>query len=77
MVEHPIARYRRLKGWRQADLAEHMGVSLNSVQRWEKGAKPRPKHFAALAAALDISTVQLDAALREESNRVRGELTAA
>ena len=76
MAVHPIARYRRLKGWTQADLAEHLGVSLNTVQRWEKGRVPRPGHFAALASALGINTLQLDAALQEWGSK-RGELIAA
>lgn len=73
---HPIAKFRRLKGWTQGDLAGQLGVSLNTVQRWEKGAQPRPRHFAALAEALGINTLQLQTALDEWSG-TRGELVAA
>ena len=32
---------RRVKGWSQEDLAREVGVSLSTVQRWEKqGDKP-------------------------------------
>jgi len=38
-VEHLIAKVkelRRRKGWAQEDLAREIGVSLSTVQRWEK-----------------------------------------
>ena len=56
---HPIAQYRAARGFTQAALADHLGVSLNSVQRWEAGAKPRPTHLAKLAAALGIDALGL------------------
>lgn len=36
-----IRELRRKKGWTQEDMAREIGVSLSTVQRWEKrGGKP-------------------------------------
>jgi len=36
-----VKELRRKNGWAQEDLAREIGVSLSTVQRWEKqGAKP-------------------------------------
>ena len=36
-----VKRLRRKKGWTQEDLAREIGVSLSTVQRWEKkGGNP-------------------------------------
>ncbi|GAH72124.1 unnamed protein product [marine sediment metagenome] len=36
-----VKELRAKKGWAQEDLARKIGVSLSTVQRWEKqGAKP-------------------------------------
>ena len=36
-----VKELRIKKGWAQEDLAQNVGVSLSTVQRWEKqGAKP-------------------------------------
>ena len=32
-----IKTYRNSKGWSQEQLARQVGVSLNTVQRWESG----------------------------------------
>ncbi len=40
-LDQKIKRLRRKKGWTQEDLAREMGVSLSTVQRWEKkGGNP-------------------------------------
>ena len=41
-----IRQYRVLKGWTQEQLARNIGVSLNTVQRWESG-KTHPSPLAA------------------------------
>jgi transcriptional regulator with XRE-family HTH domain len=51
---HPIERGRLAKGWTQVQLAERVGVHVNTAQAWEKGAQPRPKHIAKLAEVLGI-----------------------
>ena len=76
MQPNPIARFRRLKGWTQTDLAQQLGVSLNTIQRWEGGAQPRPRHFAKLVEALGVSALELDTALREWG-QAQGEQKAA
>jgi putative transcriptional regulator len=40
-----IRQCRKLKGWTQEQLARNIGVSLNTVQRWESG-KTRPSPLA-------------------------------
>jgi putative transcriptional regulator len=40
-----IRQCRDLKGWTQEQLARNIGVSLNTVQRWESG-KTRPSPLA-------------------------------
>ena len=36
-----VKELRRRKGWTQEDLAREIGVSLSTVQRWERqGGKP-------------------------------------
>ena len=32
-----IARFRKLKGWTQAELGEKLGVSNQAVSKWESG----------------------------------------
>ena len=40
-LSHKIKILRKKKGWSQEDLAREIGVSLSTVQRWEKkGGKP-------------------------------------
>ena len=56
---HPIARYRRAKGLTQTELAQQVGVALNTVQSWERGAKPRPRYQVKLAEALSMGSLQL------------------
>ena len=40
-LKEKVKELRKKKGWAQEDLAREIGVSLSTVQRWEKqGAKP-------------------------------------
>ena len=40
-LQEKLKKLRRKKGWAQEDLARQIGVSLSTVQRWErKGARP-------------------------------------
>ena len=73
---HPITRYRRAKGFTQTGLAEAMSVSLNTVQRWERGRRPRPRHLQALAELLGVSALQLDEEILEWGSK-QGEKEAA
>lgn len=56
---HPIAFYRRAKGWRQSDLAELLSVSTTAVQAWERGVMPRPAAFRKLAEVLGVNSLRL------------------
>ena len=40
-LKEKVKELRRKRGWAQEDLARKIGVSLSTVQRWEKqGANP-------------------------------------
>jgi len=40
-LREKVKELRRRKGWAQEDLAREIGVSLSTVQRWEKqGGEP-------------------------------------
>ena len=40
-LREKVKELRQKKGWAQEDLAREIGVSLSTVQRWEKkGGKP-------------------------------------
>ncbi len=56
---HPIARYRKAKGWTQSALAAQLEVSLTSVQGWERGATPRPPMLVKLAGVLGVDALRL------------------
>jgi len=59
MDTHPIAQYRRARGWTQAQLAAELGVHRNTVAGWENGRRPYPIHVPKLAQAFAIAPVQL------------------
>ena len=48
-----IVELRTRKGWSQQELAMASGVSLRTVQRIEKGEKPRPESLKAIASVFD------------------------
>ena len=49
-----IRKYRNKKGWTQEQLARELGISLNTVQRWESGKnKPSPLALEKLQKILD------------------------
>ena len=50
-----IRSARRRRGFSQEALARVLGVSKNTVARWEAGAQPRGKTVAKIAAALGVS----------------------
>ena len=40
-LKEKVRELRKRKGWAQEDLAREIGVSLSTIQRWEKkGGKP-------------------------------------
>lgn len=43
LLSEEIKYLRKIKGWTQERLARNLGVTLNTVQRWEMGkTKPSP-----------------------------------
>ncbi len=49
-----IRQCRDLKGWTQEQLARDVGVSLNTVQRWESGrSQPSPLAMEKLQIVLE------------------------
>ena len=57
-----IAYYRRIKDWKQKDLAETLGVYPAHLSKWEKGhLKPSSDVLAKVAEALEITVDELTA----------------
>ena len=55
-----IRMAREVSGFTQKKLAQQIGVSVATLDAWERGyAKPRKADFDALAAALDMSPYSL------------------
>lgn len=55
-----IAEYRRANGWSQENLAERLGVSRQSVSKWESGAaQPELDKVVALSRLFGVSTDNL------------------
>lgn len=65
LLSEKIAHYRKLHQWSQEDLAERMGVSRQSVSKWESGASvPELDRIVQLCDLFGIST---DAMLRADA----------
>ena len=57
MISKRIAMARKGKGWIQTQLAEVLGVSVDTVRRWEQGKRtPDTDMLQKLAQALDTTT---------------------
>lgn len=50
-----IASQRALRGWRQYELAERLGVSPAVVCRWETGFAPRAETLVQIAELFGVS----------------------
>ena len=60
MLKENIKRYRRIKGYNQQELADAMGVSLQTVSNWEIGRFiPNVKNLHQIAAELDCTVADL------------------
>lgn len=53
MTPTELVSARRKLGWTQLDMAEHIGVDLSTVQRWERQGQ-RPKRGVPAYARLAI-----------------------
>lgn len=53
-IAERVKYYRNRKGWSQEQLARQVGVSLNTVQRWEAGkTTPSPLALSRLKEVLE------------------------
>ena len=60
MISKRIVMARKRKDWIQTQLAEALGVSVDTVRRWEQGKRiPDTAMLQKLAQALDTSTAYL------------------
>jgi transcriptional regulator with XRE-family HTH domain len=73
--QHPIERWRRARGLRQADLAQKLGTHVNTVAKWENGARPRARWMPALAEVLGVEAAQLEAELASWQPSLNGAAT--
>ena len=59
-VGERIAYFRRLKDWKQKELAEKLGVYPAHLSKWEKGhLKPSSEVLARIAEALETTVDEL------------------
>jgi len=49
-----IAHYREAAGLNQSELARRLGVTPQSVQKWESGGAPRTRRLEQIAETLEI-----------------------
>ena len=55
-----LIKYRKIKGYTQDDLAEKMGVSRQSVSKWENGeSMPEVSKIVKIADYLEVSMDEL------------------
>lgn len=60
MGENKIREARRAKGWTQQDLAERMGTTQQTIQRYERGTRSlRASVLARLSGVLDVTVAYL------------------
>ena len=55
-----IRKLRLQRGWTQDQLAEFAGLSVRSVQRIERGARPSLESLKSLAAVLEVDVATLN-----------------
>jgi len=71
MISENIAKYRKQRGLTQEQLGELVGVSNQSVSKWETGKGfPDIKLLEPLAQALDVSLVELIRGERQQSDHL-------
>lgn len=57
MIAEKIKALREARGWTQAELARHMGITRNGVNSWEQGLSiPSPASIVELAKTFSVST---------------------
>ena len=60
-LKEKVKELRKKKGWAQEDLAREIGVSLSTVQRWEKrGGKPTRLAYRELQKLLREAGINVD-----------------
>ena len=56
-IDEMIAKFRREKGWTQAELGERLGVSNQAVSKWESGMSvPDLNKIIAMSELFGVST---------------------
>lgn len=72
-----IRAFRKRRGWSQEDLAEHAGLSEDTVSAWERGKSlPSIKLLIAAAEALAVPVEAFFGAPEETESTKRAELLA-
>jgi transcriptional regulator with XRE-family HTH domain len=60
MMFGDVVRQKRLeRGWSQAELAERVGVAINTVHGWERGTAPGISSLQALCVVLGVPLNEL------------------
>ena len=75
MKAHPLKMERELRGWSQARVAEALGVSTRTVNRWEQRRTiPYPYYREQLAQIFDKSVQELDLLPAEQEPESQSDL---
>jgi len=73
MTAEKIKSLREARGWTQAELARHLGITRNGVNSWEQGLSvPSPACLVDLARTFSVSTDYLLGIERLECINVTG-----
>src|SRR5262249_791648 len=59
-LHHKLKREREIRGWSRAYVAEHIGVEVKTVSRWERGeATPQSRYHYDLVKLFGVSAAKL------------------
>lgn len=58
-LAHALKDERRRRRWRQVDLASHLGVTQQTVARWEAGDPPQRRLHDGLAEFLGVTSAEM------------------
>ncbi len=67
MIGDRISYFRRVKGLKQIELAELIGVAPQAISSWERNtSRPNPLRYSKIAEALGVSISDLDSDLQKQ-----------
>lgn len=64
-LKNPIKLFRALSKMSQGMLASQIGVSRQTLIRWEQGSTPNDQHILKIAEIMNINPIDLEVKLME------------